>query len=171
MKNNILIIFSKKVGSYANFLLKKCICPILPVFVLGFVIKMQHEGTLSIIIKEYFIILILVAILAYGYILTLLILLCNNNLKIALTKFKNLLPSVLIGLFSMSSAAAIPSTIEASEKNLKDPKQGFCVECGLTIVPSETRGLRRVNNVLTIASVTLSAVLLTLFVVYLFYLT
>ena len=55
-------------------------------------------------------------------------------------------------------------------KNLKEPNQGFCVECGLSIVPAETRGLSRINDILTIAMVTLSAVLLVLIVIYLFYL-
>ena len=120
LKSEFITNFNKQTGKCANFLLKKCICPILPLFVLGFIIKMQHEGTLIIMIKEYFVILLLVAVLAYGYIAILLCILCGK--KSAFTKFKNLIPSVLIGLFSMSSAAAIPSTIEASEKNLEDPK-------------------------------------------------
>jgi Na+/H+-dicarboxylate symporter len=104
----------------ANFVLKKVICPILPVFVLGFIIKMQHEGILTLIIEEYAVLLAIVAILSYGYMFTIMFLLSHRNFSKTLSKFKNLLPSVLIGLFSMSSAAAIPTTIEGSEKNLKN---------------------------------------------------
>lgn len=105
----------------SNFVLKRVICPILPIFVLGFIIKMQHEGTLSLIIKEYALLLVVVAVLAYGYMFTLMFLASSRNLKETFRKFKNLVPGVLIGLCSMSSAAAIPSTIEGSEKNLEQP--------------------------------------------------
>ena len=89
-------------------------------FVLGFIVKMQHEGTLLLIMKEYSMLLCLVAVLAYGYMFLVMFFISNRNLNQTIQKFKNLLPSVLIGLFSMSSAAAIPSTIEGSEKNLKN---------------------------------------------------
>ena len=121
IKSKYITNFSKKANTYANLVLKKVICPILPIFVLGFIIKMQYEGTLSLMIKEYSLILLLVLVIAYGYMATVMVLLCGN-IKFALTKIKNLLPSVLIGLFSMSSAAAIPTTIVASEKNLEDKK-------------------------------------------------
>ena len=122
IKSKLINKLGMKASICANFLLKKIICPILPVFVLGFIIKMQHEGTLTLIIKEYSLVIMLAGILTYGYIATLLLFLCNNKFTIAFQKFKNLFPSVLIGLFSMSSAAAIPVTIEASEKNLSNPK-------------------------------------------------
>ena len=112
---------SLKMNIVANFILKKILCPVLPLFVLGFIIKMQYEGTLTLIIKEYALLLGIVAILAYGYMFTVMFFLSERNLHETLKKFKNLLPSVLIGLFSMSSAAAIPTTIEGSEKNLKNP--------------------------------------------------
>lgn len=121
IKSQKLVSFSKKMNTYANFALKKIILPILPVFVLGFIIKMQYEGTLSLMIREYSLILVLIVVIAYGYMATIMVLLCKN-FKSSLIKMKNLLPSVLIGVFSMSSAAAIPTTIVASEKNLENKK-------------------------------------------------
>lgn len=111
---------SSKLNIFANFILKKIICPILPLFVSGFIVKMQYEGTLLLIIKEYALLLCLVAVLAYGYMFLIMFILSGKNLKNTFQKFKNLVPSVLIGLFSMSSAAAIPTTIEGSEKNLEN---------------------------------------------------
>ncbi len=121
IKSQLITSFSKKASIYANVALKKIILPILPIFVLGFIIKMQYEGTLSLMIKEYSLILLLLLVIAYGYMTTIMVLLCGN-LKSASVKIKNLLPSVCIGLFSMSSAAAIPTTIVASEKNLENNK-------------------------------------------------
>ena len=120
LKTNALDKVSEILNDIANFVLKKLICPILPLFVSGFIIKMQYEGTLTLIIKEYALLLGIVAILAYGYMFTIMFLLSNRNIKATIQKFKNLLPSVLIGLFSMSSAAAIPTTIEGSQKNLEN---------------------------------------------------
>lgn len=122
IKSNKLILFGKQASIVANFILKKIICPILPFFVLGFIIKMQYEQTLTLVVREYSLILLLVAILAYGYMAAVLFLLSGNNCKLAFNKFQTLVPSVLVGLFSMSSAAAIPTTIAASEKNLKNSK-------------------------------------------------
>ncbi|MDR1609555.1 MAG: dicarboxylate/amino acid:cation symporter [Holosporales bacterium] len=110
-----------KLNVAANFVLKKMICPVLPVFVLGFIAKMQHEETLGLMVREYAVLLILVGALAYGYMLLVMFMMSGRNLQATLSKFKNLLPGVLIGLFCMSSAAAIPVTIEGSEKNLKNP--------------------------------------------------
>lgn len=119
-KWEILDKVSFKLNSSANFILKKIICPILPLFVLGFIIKMQYEGTLLLVIKEYALLLCLVAVLAYGYMFSVMFFLSKRNLRNTFEKFNNLIPSVLIGLFSMSSAAAIPTTIEGSEKNLEN---------------------------------------------------
>ncbi|MDR1333572.1 MAG: dicarboxylate/amino acid:cation symporter [Holosporales bacterium] len=110
-----------KLNVIANFVLKRMICPVLPLFVLGFIIKMQHEGTLGLMIREYAILLGLVGALAYGYMFFVMFILSRRSLRSALIKFRNLLPGVLIGLFCMSSAAAIPTTIEGSEKNLDNP--------------------------------------------------
>ncbi len=120
IKTSSLDRISIALNKTANFLLKRIICPILPLFVLGFIVKMQYEGTLTLIIGEYAVLLGIVAILAYGYMFAVMFMLSGRNVKRALTKFKNLLPSVLIGLFSMSSAAAIPTTIEGSKKNLEN---------------------------------------------------
>jgi Na+/H+-dicarboxylate symporter len=120
LKNRQLEMFSEKIYNIANFILKKGICPILPLFVLGFIIKMQHEETLYIIVKEYSRLLACLAIFAYGYMFFLVFLLSDFNFAKMFEKFKNLLPGILIGLLSMSSAAAIPHTIAGSEKNLKN---------------------------------------------------
>ncbi|MDR1364989.1 MAG: dicarboxylate/amino acid:cation symporter [Holosporales bacterium] len=110
-----------KLNVAANFILKKVICPVLPIFVLGFIIKMQHEGTLGLMAREYAVLLLLVGVLSYGYIFVVMFMLAGRRLQSAFSKFRNLLPGVLIGLFCMSSAAAIPVTIDGSEKNLENP--------------------------------------------------
>ncbi len=108
-------------NTVANFILKRLICPALPLFIFGFIVKMQYEGTLTLIVHEYAALLGIVTILTYGYMFTITFFLSGYSFSGAIQKFKNLLPSILIGLFGMSSAAAIPTTIEGSRKNLKLP--------------------------------------------------
>jgi Na+/H+-dicarboxylate symporter len=110
-----------RLNTAANFVLKKVICPVLPVFVLGFITKMQHEETLGLMMREYAVLLGLVGALAYGYMLLVMFMMSGRSLRSTFAKFRNMLPGVLIGLFCMSSAAAIPVTIAGSEKNLKNP--------------------------------------------------
>jgi Na+/H+-dicarboxylate symporter len=111
---------ASKLFNLANFILKKIICNVLPLFILGFIIKMQHEGSLSVVIKDYSKLLIVVTILTYGYMFMGIFLLSKRKLGTAIEKIKNLLPGILIGFFAMSSAAAIPTTIAGCKKNLQN---------------------------------------------------
>ncbi len=122
IKSPYIMIFGKLSNMLANILLKKIIRRILPFFIFGFIIKMWHEGTLLLIIKDYSMVLFLIAVLSYGYIAFVSLALCKFNFKNAFTKCKNMAESVLIGLVGMSSAVAIPNTIKACEKNLDSPK-------------------------------------------------
>jgi Na+/H+-dicarboxylate symporter len=54
-------------------------------------------------------------------------LLSGRKISKTITRFKNLLPGILIGFFSMSSAAAIPTTIECCKKNDEDDVASFVV--------------------------------------------
>lgn len=56
-------------------------------------------------------------------------------------------------------------------KNSKEPDQGFCNECGVLIVADKTRGLRRINTILTVSIITFSVVLLALVLLFFLYLS
>lgn len=56
-------------------------------------------------------------------------------------------------------------------KNSKEPDQGFCNECGVLIVADKTRGLRRINTVLTVSTITLSVASLALVLLFFLYLS
>jgi Na+/H+-dicarboxylate symporter len=107
-----------RLSKIANIILKKGICNALPLFVLGFIIKMKHEGALALIVQEYSVLLAVVAFLAYGYMFLIMFISSPENI---FGKIKNLLPGILVGLCSMSSAAAMPLTLQGSAKNLKNP--------------------------------------------------
>lgn len=119
-ESSLLKTLVRKFRIVSSFILKSVISPILPVFILGFIVKLQHEGSLSLIIREYSVLLLIIAISTYGYMFFVVFLSSNMVFSEAIRKFKNMVPSILLGLFSMSSAAAIPSTIRAGEENVED---------------------------------------------------
>ncbi len=115
---------SEKLNHYANFILKKIILPLLPILISGFIIQMHHEKTLTAIAMEYGKLLIYISTLTYCYMFIMLFILSGFNIRSMISKFRNLLPGISIGFFSMSSAAAIPSTIDAVQKNIKNENIG-----------------------------------------------
>lgn len=105
---------------YVTVFLQKAFIPLLPIYVFGFILKMEHEGTLSILIKNsgHVFGLLWVVILVY------LVLLYFIASGFRLTRFfelvQNMLPAGITGFSTMSSAATMPVTLTATEKNTGD---------------------------------------------------
>ncbi|MDR2067667.1 MAG: dicarboxylate/amino acid:cation symporter [Holosporaceae bacterium] len=106
----------KKLFSVVSFLI--------PLFIIGFVIKCISEGTLTSIVKNYSQILLIY--LSYGtlYILLLYFLLNRCSLKAMLSSLSNMTPALLTALSTMSSAMSMPVTILSVEKNVKNKELG-----------------------------------------------
>lgn len=102
--------------------LHKTFVPLLPVYVTGFVLKLHFEDSLSPLIRSYsqvFILSISLIIVYLG-----LVYYVGSGLRFSrfLESIKNMLPAGVTGFSTMSSAATMPVTLEATEKNLKDPR-------------------------------------------------
>lgn len=95
---------------------------LIPFYVLGFLLFMHHSGLLNQIVESYatVILMVTVTILAYQLILT--IIASEFSKTRFLNIINNLSPAVMVAFTSMSSAATMPFTITATEKNLKNPK-------------------------------------------------
>jgi len=90
---------------------------LIPLFIAGFVVKLQADGVISTIVKDYALIFILIAAAQFTYI-TLLYLIANKfNSRNFAQSIKNMLPAAITGFSTMSSAAAMPLTIIGAEKN------------------------------------------------------
>lgn len=94
---------------------------IIPLFILGFVIKMNHDQIMKYIFCNYLLIFFLVGCAVYTYIALLYFAVNRFQKKEFLQSLKNMLPGALVGFGSMSSAAAMPLTIIGVEKNAKNP--------------------------------------------------
>jgi Na+/H+-dicarboxylate symporter len=94
---------------------------IIPLFLVGFAVKMIHEKTMQNLAAEYSCIFLIVAISQFAYISLLFLFLNRMQWRSTLEQGKNILPAAIAGFSSMSSAAAMPLTIVAAEKNTQNP--------------------------------------------------
>jgi Na+/H+-dicarboxylate symporter len=111
-----------KVRDFVTVLLQKSFIPLLPVYVFGFVLKMQKEGTLTILFENCGQIILLMCGFMLTYILLAYVLVYRGNPKLFIPALKNMFPPIFTGFTTMSSAATMPVTLVGVEKNLKDPQ-------------------------------------------------
>lgn len=112
---------SDRLKSGAAFILNKMFIPVVPFFILGFILKMEHEGTLTYVLKQYGPVYLLIAAVQVIYLLSLFAIGAKLNPKTWLTYLRNMLPPVITGVSTMSSAAALPFSLTAAEQNTKNP--------------------------------------------------
>ncbi len=113
---------AKKLHFYAITFLKKVFIPLLPIFILGFVFKLEHEHLLARALKTYGPVCLIVVSTQLCYMLLLYFVVAKFNIKRFLNYLKNVLPATITGFSTLSSAATMPLLILCTEKNLKDPE-------------------------------------------------
>lgn len=114
------ILAIEKLQTYITLFLKRAFLPILPLYVLGFMLKMNAEGTLSFLYTKYLPIFALNVGVSFLYIL-----LFYKIVSIGYRPMKeliiNMLPAGFTGFSTMSGAVTMPVTLECTEKNAKNP--------------------------------------------------
>ena len=109
---------AKGMTRIANLILHYIFLPVIPVFVFGFLLYIDHGGYLKLMVEKYFWMFFTVIVLAYGYITLLYLIGQGFNIKKTKEAILNILPALMTGFSTMSSAMAMPLTIQATEKNL-----------------------------------------------------
>lgn len=104
---------------YVHLFLKGFIY-ILPLFILGFAIKLSHDGLMAEIVEHYGKIFATIALAQFGYILFVYLAVNKFNFSKWLTSVKNMLAAAISGFSTMSSAASMPLTILGTERNTKN---------------------------------------------------
>ena len=100
--------------------LKKGFIPVLPLYVLGFVMKLSRDGHLGNLMHGYahtflFICVLIVVYLVFWYYVG-----SYFNVQRCVTSLREMLPAGITGLTTMSSSAAMPVTLDATERNIND---------------------------------------------------
>ena len=111
---------AKNMNIVALFILEKLLVPIMPIFVLGFIIRMLHDGLLIELLKNYALVFLLIFSAQLSYILLIYWLGAKFNLRRWYENVKCMLPAAITGFSTMSSAAAMPITLLATAKNTSD---------------------------------------------------
>lgn len=115
----------QRVASFCNgitvFILNRLVIPLLPLMILGFVVKMQYEDVLTALMQNYAYIFTMVAILQILYVFPWYIVLAKFKTKIWVNYLKNMVPPFITGFSTLSSAATMPFTLIATRKNIQDP--------------------------------------------------
>jgi len=112
--------FAARGSVLVNLFLSRIFTPLLPIFILGFILKAQHDGLLTVLFKNFIPLLSVIIVLYVSYIGFLYMLVKGFRVAKALEALKNIFPATIIGFSSMSSAAAMPILIEGAKKNAKD---------------------------------------------------
>jgi Na+/H+-dicarboxylate symporter len=98
----------------------KCIQFIVPFFLFGFLLKMQYDGIVMVLIRQYIVIVAVIVVAIVSYLLLFYFLVNGMNPKATFTAMKNMIPAVVCAFGTMSSASALPYTLIAVEKNSKN---------------------------------------------------
>lgn len=98
----------------------KGIVYVIPLFVAGFIIKLQHDGVVQLIVKDYSLVFMVIAIGQFAYIAFVYFVLNTGSLSGALRNIKNMIPAAISGFSTMSSAASMPLTIYGAELNAEN---------------------------------------------------
>ncbi|MBX3457877.1 MAG: cation:dicarboxylase symporter family transporter [Candidatus Paracaedibacteraceae bacterium] len=109
-----------KLRDLVTKILQKSFIPLLPVYVFGFVLKMQMEGSLSILFQSGGQIIALMISLIVIYIGLMYAIAANFVPNRFATYIRNMFPAAFTGFTTMSSAATMPVTLDATEKNMND---------------------------------------------------
>lgn len=101
-------------------MLRKGFIPFLPLYVFGFVLKMQHEGQLIELFEKYGQILLVIGVLILAYLILMYGIGTQFRPKAMIEAIRNMIPAGITGFSTMSSAATMPVTLAATEKNVQD---------------------------------------------------
>jgi len=93
---------------------------LIPLFVAGFMVKLQYDGVVQIIFKDYTLIFATIALTLTAYLLFIYATLNHFNPITTLNCVRNMLPAAIAGFGAMSSAAAMPLTIVGAQGNAKN---------------------------------------------------
>jgi len=99
-----------------GFLLKGLLY-VIPVFLLGFFLKMYHDRVIGSIVQNYGLVFALIACSSFAYLALLYWVASKRAKRSFLESTKAMFPAAITGFGSMSSAAAMPLTILGAEKN------------------------------------------------------
>lgn len=118
--NKYITLTIKIIHSWVMLFMKKFFIPLLPLFVSGFLLKLFAEGKISGFMTNNSSIYIKVFVFFIVYLLLWLVVAASFKKYRIIEISKNVFPAIVTAFCTMSSAAALPLSLEAAKKNTKD---------------------------------------------------
>lgn len=93
---------------------------IIPPFIFGYVLKLKFDGSISLLLNRYLFVFLIVAVAQFFLIF--LYYLVANRFRLARVKvcIRQMIPAAVCAFTSMSSAATLPYSMEAVQRNVKN---------------------------------------------------
>lgn len=135
--------FTNYLKRASSFFLIRIFIPLVPFFILGFIINLQHAGTLGQIVTSYAPIFIFTVSVEVLYAALLFLIVAHFSFNLWFVYVRNTLPAIIAGFSTMSSAAAMPLTLLAAEKNTDNPNMAR------VLIPA-TVNIHMIGNAVTI---------------------
>ncbi|MDR1333921.1 MAG: dicarboxylate/amino acid:cation symporter [Holosporaceae bacterium] len=118
--NKYVTLLISTLHRYVLKFMKSFFVPLLPIFVGGFLLKLFAEGRLTGFLEQNTSICLMMCGFLWCYLALWLMVAASFNCKRAVEIFKTAFPAVVTAFSTMSSAAALPLSLVAAEKNTKD---------------------------------------------------
>lgn len=122
IQNASLIHGFKKARETTIRLLRKTLTPIIPLFILGFMLKLQKENQIEHMILVYSKIFVVILITMITYIFAMYLVLAKGNAVKAFKYMQAFFPAAITAFSTMSSMAAYPVTLECAQKISNTPR-------------------------------------------------
>lgn len=116
------LVWSRTANEIVTLFLSKIFIPVLPLFALGFILKMEFEGILGSVLTAYAPVILLVALANLLYLTLMFGIAAKFKRESWFAYLKNVLPVGVLGFTTMSSLATMPVTLAAAEKNTQQPQ-------------------------------------------------
>jgi Na+/H+-dicarboxylate symporter len=111
----------------------RILVPMMPIFIIGTALKLQSEGVLSQMFKQYLPILLVFMLSACIWIFLQFLTACNFKFQRLSSCLGSIVPAVTTAFSTASSASALPLSIKAAEKNTSNNSAGIIVPSSVNI--------------------------------------
>lgn len=120
-------LYANKLNQIVMFFMSQVFVRLLPIFIMGFLLKLFYEGELMQLMNKQLWATLSVILLIFGYLIIWFIVAAGFRLGRLKEIFVNILPAMITAFSTMSSAATLPLALEAAEKNTKDKTLAFSI--------------------------------------------
>lgn len=106
----------------ASWVLNHLFIPILPIFILGFLIKLQHDGVLATMVISYAMVFVVLALVCCVYCILAFGVVTRFKPSSWLAAVHTNMSAIVSAFCTMSSAATLPLTLAAAERTTQRPE-------------------------------------------------